>query len=127
MSSKKEFLDVIDFIIATGNGLVEAKADDGKITIKDAAALLPAFTLLPAALAGCTTIPAELKEFSSEDLAEIEAHILSKCPNIGKKWCMLAAAAFKIASAVLDILAALKLQPEAPVTPEVPATETPAV
>lgn len=111
MSNKKEFIEVVDFLIATGNAIVTAHNDDGKITLSDASVFLPCITLIPAAVSGFTLIPAEMKEFSAEDIAEIEAYIVTKIPGIGAKWVLLANAAFKVSSAVLDIIHALKSEP----------------
>lgn len=66
----KELKEALKFICALANTIGEV-AKDGEISLGDATHLIPLMYKLPSAVDGIAEIPAEVKELSSEDLAEL--------------------------------------------------------
>lgn len=66
----KELKEALKFICALANTIGEV-AKDGEISLGDATHLIPLLYKLPSAVDGMAEIPAEVKELSGEDLAEL--------------------------------------------------------
>lgn len=70
MEGTKETKDVIEFLCALVNAIADASAD-GKVTLGEAAALLPVLYKLPAAIDGIDAIPDEASDFTQDELDEL--------------------------------------------------------
>lgn len=66
----KELKEALKFVCALANTIGEV-AKDGEISLGDATHLIPLLYKLPSAVDGMAEIPAEVKELSGEDLAEL--------------------------------------------------------
>lgn len=102
----KEFKEALAPVIDVALALVAAKLDDGKINTADLPKFLPSVMEIPAAIEGCTEIPAELKDFHSEDMEEIKAFVIEKAknvPGIEQKWLKVVSGALKIIDGGLEI------------------------
>ncbi len=102
----KEFKEALAPVIDAALALVAAKMDDGKINTADLAKFLPAVMEIPAAIEGCTEIPAELKDFHAEDFEDIKAFVLEKAkniPGIEAKWMKVVSGALKIIEGGIEV------------------------
>ena len=70
MAGVKELKDVVKFVCVLASGVAEAAAD-GKPTLGDVAHVMPVLYALPAAAEGLDEVPAELKDLSGDELAEL--------------------------------------------------------
>ena len=70
MSGIKEISEVVKFVCALGNAIGEA-AKDGQVSLGDAAGLIPLLYKLPSAVDGIDQIPAEVKDLSEDEMAEL--------------------------------------------------------
>jgi len=70
MAKAKELKELLLFMCAFGNALGKA-SDDGKISRGEVLEMLPLLSKVPSAFGGMTEIPAEVKELSEEDIAEL--------------------------------------------------------
>lgn len=66
----KELKEALKFVCALANSIGEV-AKDGEISLGDATHLIPLLYKLPSAIEGVANIPAEVKELSADDLAEL--------------------------------------------------------
>lgn len=66
----KELKEALKFICALANSIGEV-AKDGEIGLGDATHLIPLLYKLPSAVDGMGEIPAEVKELSTEGMAEL--------------------------------------------------------
>lgn len=86
----QETKDVLLFGMALGNAIYASVADDGHVTLGDAANFVPAISAMPDALKNISEVPKELKDLDENELAEIRELVLSKIPDIGDKWLIVA-------------------------------------
>lgn len=70
MAGTKELGEAVKFVCALASGVAEAAAD-GKVTLGDAAHLVPILYQLPSALDGLDLAVDEAKDLSAEELAEL--------------------------------------------------------
>lgn len=77
-----EFIDVLDFIVNTGNTIKHITADDspgGKdVVLTEYVQLVSPLTSLPAAITGITKIPAELSDTITEEEQKLIYDVLNK-------------------------------------------------
>ena len=72
MSSVSELSEAVEFVCALAGAVAEA-AEDGKITLGDAAHLLPLIYKLPSAVEGLAEV--SLADLSEDDLAALSAKV----------------------------------------------------
>lgn len=70
MAGTKELGEAVKFVCAVASAVADAGAD-GKVTLGDAAHLIPLLYQLPSALEGLDVAVDEAKDLSSEELAEL--------------------------------------------------------
>jgi hypothetical protein len=107
----KNLKEVLAFGLELGSAVYKSKMDDGKIDLGDLPKFLPAISLIPAALANISDVPAELKDLDLNEVEEIKALIAEKLAGIeglDEKWLVYANAALKIAQGVIEFVAQAK-------------------
>lgn len=100
--------ELLIFGLAIGNGIYSSLADDGKITLSDFPKFSESLFTVPAALEGIIEVPAELKDLDESELGELKELVLSKLPNIGEKWLVVAKESLNIGLSALKVYNAFK-------------------
>lgn len=108
----KETQEVIGVVLDVALATVSAFTDDGKFTTADLTKYLPAIMEIPEAIAGCTMLPAELKDFHEGEMEELKAFVIEKAkaiPGIELKWLKVASGCLTIARGGLEIADAFRV------------------
>lgn len=99
----KEVLDLGLTLVEIG----KSASADGKIGLDDLPLLLKLPKVVSPALADMDKIPAELKDLSVEEAAELTAHVVSKLAIDNEKAKVIAEKALKAGFAVYDLIRAV--------------------
>ena len=79
----KETKEMVDFVIGLASAVNKSMAD-GKIDFADAGYLMAAMMVAGPAFGGAVAIPAELKDLSEAEAAELFAHVKEKLQLSGR-------------------------------------------
>ncbi len=74
----KELTELVDFGLGFGNALGKSFADDGKLTLSDAANFAGLIFSAPVAFQGISEVPAELADLSNQERDELYEHVQDK-------------------------------------------------
>lgn len=74
----KETVEFLDFVFDLADATKAAKADDGKVNLKDAPKYFGAAWKAPAAIGGIEAIPKELSEHSPGGKQEVISYLLQR-------------------------------------------------
>jgi hypothetical protein len=102
----KETKEVIELMLAIGDGVAKSFKDDGKLTLGDIQHFTGALFLIPSAFAGIENVPHELKDLQENEVVEIKNLILTKMPDVGDKWEAVAANAILAAWHIYEVVKA---------------------
>lgn len=111
----KETKEMVDFVIELANAVSKSMAD-GKIDFTDAGYLMAAMMVAGPAFVGAVAIPAELKDLSEPEAAELCAYVKAKL-QLGDRAEEIVAASLATVAQIYKLVQVLKKA-----TPAVPAT-----
>jgi hypothetical protein len=103
----KDLTDVIDLALAAVN-VVQSAKKDGHIGVEDLGLVLQLIPLAGPALDGVGQIPAELKDLSAEEAAQVVAHLGAKLGIEDSKAMHIAEAALKVAASGYSLVKAIQ-------------------
>lgn len=109
----KELKEAVDLAL----GVVKAAGAvtaDGKVDLADIGALIELSPLVGPGIAGADQIPAELKDLSAEEAAEVSAHVMAKLVVKDAKARKIIEDSLAVALALHKLVKTIRAEEEAP-------------
>lgn len=104
----KELKELLDFGLSLGMAVDKSYANDGKITLIDAALLLTPAMKAPAAFSGLDIALLELKDLDDAEKQELQEHVKASFDIADDKLEAIVEGALSVAISVAKVLALLK-------------------